>query len=139
MRTLLTLASLVLSQAFTTSGLSPKWMKEAEKKHARVALLAVPSLMTIAQATGEDPVAFLNSQPVATQLAFYSSAALLESLNLRRFGKDPFTLKDDEEPGKLLPLAASPNLHAVEDWTGRIAMLVAAGYFANTLGEAFGP
>lgn len=105
---------------------------EAEKKHGRVALLAVPSLMTIAAMTGEDPVQFLNQQPVATQLCFYSAAGLLETLNLKRFDAG-FKLKDGEEPGKLLPLRASEKLHNIEDWSGRVAMLLAAAYFANTL------
>ena len=119
----------------TTTPLKPftkGWVKEAEKKHSRVALLAVPSLMTIAAMTGDDPVQFLNNQPLATQLFFYSAAGALESLNLKRFDKG-FKLKDGEEPGKLLPLEASEQLHAVEDWAGRLAMLMATGYFVNTL------
>jgi hypothetical protein len=122
--------------AFTTptplNPFSNGWVKEAEKKHSRVALLAVPSLMTISAMTGDDPVQFLNNQPLATQLIFYSTAGALESLNLKRFDKG-FKLKDGEEPGKLLPLQANERLHNVEDWAGRLAMLTATGYFVSTL------
>ena len=116
----------------TPQPFSKGWVKEAEKKHSRVALLAVPSLMTIAAMTGEDPVPFLNHQPVTTQLLFYTTAGILESFNLKRFDKG-FRLKDGEEPGKLLPLKASEELQNIEDWAGRLAMLVATGYLATSL------
>ena len=108
-----------------------QWLREAEKKHARVALLAVPSMAAISAATGvADPVPWLNAQPASTQLIFYASAALVETLNLRRLDKDLFTLKDGEKPGKLLPVEASDAWHAAEDGAGRVAMLLAALAFA---------
>ena len=99
------------------------WLREAEKKHARVAMIAAPSLATIALATGDDPVPWLNQQPAMTQLLFYSTAGLLESLNLRRF--DPgFKLRVGETPGRLLDTAPNrTNLDVLEDNVGRLAML----------------
>tara|TARA_A100001015_G_scaffold302058_1_gene389793 strand:+ start:368 stop:790 length:423 start_codon:yes stop_codon:yes gene_type:complete len=136
MRAVTLILSFAACNAFTTpTALKPfsrGWVKEAEKKHSRVALVAVPSLMTIAAMTGEDPVQFLNNQPAATQLIFYSTAGLLETLNLKRFDKG-FNLKEGEEPGKLLPIQASETIQSVEDWAGRLAMVMAAGYFATTL------
>lgn len=137
--TILLVWTTTLCHAALTAPTPPKpftrgWVKEAEKKHSRVALLAVPSLMSIAAMTGEDPVSLLNSQPASTQLVFYATAGLFETLNLRRFDKG-FTLKQGEEPGKLLPLEASSELDAAEDWAGRLAMLAAAGYFAATLAQ----
>lgn len=105
--------------------LSPKrlaWLQEAEKKHTRVALLALPSLATIALTTGEDPVRWLNTQSALDQLVFYSVAGILESFNLRRLDKG-FTLKEGESPGRLLP-GDTPALDAIENGAGRIAMLI---------------
>lgn len=136
MRTLLVLVSVGMISAFTPATqqgpFSRSWVKEAEKKHSRVALLAVPSLMTIAAMTGEDPVQFLNNQPVVTQLVFYSTAGLLETRNLKRFDKG-FRLKEGEEPGKLLPVEATHQLNAAEDLAGRLAMVSAGGFFWTTL------
>lgn len=109
-----------------------KWLQEAEKKHGRAALVAAPSLAIIAMATGEDPVPWLNHQPGETQLTFYSVVGLLESLNLRRIDKG-FTLKSDEKPGRLLPIRSDvPSLNRVEDYAGRIAMLIAAATIASS-------
>lgn len=101
------------------------WLREAEKKHSRVALLALPTLAAISIVTGEDPVPWLNSQPASDQIAVYSVAAMLESVNLRRMDKG-FTLKDGEEPGKILPVTNVPDgLDGLEDALGRVAMLMA--------------
>lgn len=134
MNVFLTLLSLSAASAFTTptSPWSSTWLREAEKKHARVALLAVPTLVAIGAATGDDPVGWLNQQPAATQLLFYATAGVLESYNLRRFDAG-FTLKPSEEPGKLLPVSASPEWDVAEDVAGRTAMVAAAGFFAHTL------
>lgn len=133
----LLLGALATASAFKSPNMgvavSTKWVREAEKKHARVALLAVPSLVALGAMTGEDPVGWLNQQPAAAQLTFYASAGVLESYNLRRFDKG-FTLKESIVAGKLLPgKEPSPTLDAAEDWAGRAAMLIAAGFFANTL------
>ena len=103
------------------------WYREAEKKHARVALLAAPSLAVLSTFTPH-PVQWLNEQPVETQLTFYSVAAALETLNLRRIERG-IKLKEGEEPGrvfsKLIP-KPSETLDALEDGAGRLAMLVCA-------------
>ena len=135
MRALSVALTIALCEGFTAPGVKPfsdRWVREAEKKHARVALLAVPALVTIASATGQDPVQFLNAQPATTQILFYSAAGLLETLNLRRFDKG-FDLKPDEVPGKLLPVRSSAVLDGAEDALGRVAMVVAVGFFSATL------
>ncbi len=102
-----------------------KWFEEAEKKHGRVALLAVPTLYAIQSATGGDPIPWLNAQPYAVQTLFYTVAACAETLNLKRLDKG-FTLKDDEIPGKLIAsVQPSPVLNTIENGAGRVAMLVA--------------
>lgn len=112
--------------------LSPGWIKEAEKKHARVALLAAPSLALIALATGDDPTGWLNAQPLSTQIPFYGTATMLETLNLRRFDKG-FTLKEGEIPGKLLPIDASETLEGMEDNLGRLAMIGVTGVLLSSV------
>ena len=134
MNVFLTLLGLSAASAFTTptSPWSSTWLREAEKKHARVALLAVPTLVAVGAATGDDPVGWLNQQPAATQLLFYATAGVLESYNLRRFDAG-FTLKPSETPGKLLPVSTVPEWDVAEDVAGRTAMIAAAGFFAHTL------
>jgi hypothetical protein len=114
------------------SPVGESWAREAEKKHGRVAMVAVPTLLAIHMATGEDPVRFLNAQPASTQLTFYALAGTLESLNLRRFDRG-FALKPDAEPGKLLPVDAPAQWRRAEDQAGRVAMLIAACFFSASL------
>ena len=124
---------LTTASAFSIPTTTSPWVREAEKKHGRVAMLAVPSLALLAMLNdGADPVPWLNAQPESTQLVFYASAAALESLNLRRF-EDLFALKPGEEPGKLLPVEASETWHNAEDYVGRVSMLVATSILASSL------
>lgn len=126
MRAVLLLSLLATCDSLRSPPKSPPfsrgWAKESEKKHGRVALLAVPSLIAISTITSENPFLFLNNQPVETQLISYSIAGLLETLNLFRFERG-FNLKRGELPGKLLPFNASKTFEEVEDWSGRVAML----------------
>lgn len=121
------------STAFQIDASGFAWMREAEKKHARAAMVALPSLALIASATGGDPVPWLNSQPAATQLFFYSSAGILETLNLRRVGEG-FALKEGEVPGRTLPWVPEvpTSLDALEDTVGRTAMIVVAATLASS-------
>ena len=118
----------------TLSDARSKWLREAEKKHARIALLALPALSAITMAnSGQDPVPWLNAQPAATQLIFYSVGGLFETLNLKRFDKS-FTLKAGEQPGKLLPIdAVPPTLDLLEDGAGRLAMLATFAMLVNSV------
>ena len=119
--------------AFFVDASNLAWMREAEKKHARAAMVALPSLMLIASATGEDPVPWLNAQPAATQLGFYAAVGTLEALNLRRLDRG-FALKPGEIPGRVLPWAdADAALHTIEDEVGRVAMLATAGVLLGSL------
>ena len=102
---------------------SAGFVRDSEKKHGRVALLALPTLATIYAVAGENPVPYLSKQPVSTQIEFFSGMALLESLSLSRFGPN-FSLKEGVVPGNFPPLAL-PNKPSddFEDAAGRIAML----------------
>ena len=125
---------LVASSGLTvTPSVHTNWLKEAEKKHGRVAILSIPALIAISGSNhGIDPVPWLNSQPVDTQLFFYSTAGVFEAFNLRRFGKG-FTLKEGEVPGKLFNVTARPNLELVENVVGRAAMVISAGILFTSL------
>jgi hypothetical protein len=104
---------------------SDGWVREAEKKHGRAAMLALPTLVALSAADpSADPVKWLNSQPVDFQLEAYSLAAVLESFNLRRLGKG-FSLKEGVEPGRVWDSGKTipPLLSLSEDIVGRFAML----------------
>lgn len=112
-----------------------RWLREAELKHGRVAMLAIPTLALLASdpTTSQAPVDWLNAQPASTQLTFYAVAATLEAANLRRFESAPsplpWRLKDDATPGQLLRAGRRRSPSVVDDVEvaiGRAAMLVAA-------------
>lgn len=137
--TFLVIATFAPVTCFTPASLTParqKWFREAEKKHSRVALLALPSLTALMAANnGMDPVPWLNSQPVTTQLAFYSVAATVESFNLRRLDKG-FLLKETAIPGKLLNIISYPAyLDTFEDYAGRSAMIVTFLMLVSSIGS----
>jgi hypothetical protein len=104
------------------------WLRESEKKHGRIALLAIPALASIALTTGENPLPFLNAQSAPAQVAFYSLVGALESVNLERLDEG-FTLKDNAIPGRVLPVsnATIARFEGLEDAAGRIAMLAVVG------------
>ena len=108
------------------------WLLEAEKKHGRVALLAVPSLLTIAAATGEDPVPWLSQQDTSVQLTFFSAAAVVEAASLRRF-ENGFDLAEGVTPGVWGNANATEFETQLEDASGRVAMLAATGMLASSL------
>jgi len=132
-RATLLLTSLAAVTAFKIP-VSAAWLGEAEKKHGRVALLALPTLLGIASVTQSDPILWLNSRPVADQAVFYSVAATLESLNLRRLAPG-FDLRAGEQPGKLLRDTPDPPpaLDARETVAGRAAMLAMLPFFFASL------
>lgn len=100
-----------------------RFVREAELKHARVAIAALPTLALIATTTHHNPVTFLSEQSLDVQLAWFSGIGTLEALSLRRFGPD-FTLKPGVEPGHYPPLPCPPE-RDIELAVGRPAMLAA--------------
>ena len=84
---------------------SQAFVRDAEKKHARVAMLAVPTLMALSSQEGNmaHAVSWLSHQPMNEQLAFFSTAAIVEAAaTLPRLGPR-FTLKEGVLPGNLRP------------------------------------
>lgn len=98
---------------------SPEYVQDAERKHGRVALLALPALAAIAT-FDPHPVTYLSRQPVDAQLLFFAVAGVAEAASLSRLGPR-FTLR--VPPGVYPPLRAMPSLDAVENTAGRAAML----------------
>lgn len=112
---------------------SERFVKDAEKKHGRVALLALPTLSTIASVTGENAVTWLSNQPMDTQLIFFSVVGALETVYLNRF-QGTFDLKDEVIPGNFSPLPVpESNVDFIEDTFGRLAMLSVFIYMAENL------
>jgi hypothetical protein len=102
---------------------SAGFLREAEKKHARVALLALPTLGAIAASTGANPVTWLSTQPVSTQAMFFATAGVLEGFTFARLAPN-FSLKEGIVPGKFLDVKdVDERSDAIEDGAGRIAML----------------
>lgn len=116
----------------------PGFIAEAEFKHARVAMVAVPSLALISALTTHDPVTFLSDQPIDVQLACFAGFGTLEAASLSRLGP-LFTLRPDVTPGVFPPLSpSSQKLIDAELQTGRVAMLAVAGFmFEDLLAHAF--
>ena len=130
----LVVASLTYLPLTTSGGVpSDAFVREAEVKHGRVAMLALPTLAAIAAATGDDPVRFLSQQPPDVQAAVFASAGTLEGLTFARLGPR-FSLRDGVTPGKLWEAPHPPAAARAEDLAGRAAMIAAAATIAGSLG-----
>lgn len=107
------------------------WQKEAEKKHGRVAMLAVPALLALGAGGVEEPVRWLSQQSVDTQAVFFSASAVLEAATgLPRLGYG-FALKPGVAPGIYPPLGPpTERADRIETALGRAAMLTAAAMLA---------
>ena len=101
---------------------SEGFVREAEKKHARTALLALPTLATIYGATGHNPVTYLSEQSADVQAGFFVVAGLMETVGLSRLAPG-FGLADGVEPGNWGVETVDPQLDELEDGLGRVAML----------------
>jgi hypothetical protein len=100
------------------------WLKETEKKHSRVALLALPALFALKGTGVEEPISYLSQQPLGTQIDFFSLSAILEAgVSLPRF-QNFFDLKEGLVPGNVLGAENVPkSLDNAETGLGRMAMI----------------
>ena len=109
------------------------FIKEAEFKHARVAMLSLPAFAALSYSGVDEPVKWLSQQPLETQLAFFATAGAVEGATLTRFGPN-FSLKQEFDPGNVLGVG---NVSAAsvdsELYVGRAAMLGAACAIAMAL------
>lgn len=121
------------SFAYRLPRLNNNFVRECEFKHARVAIVAAPTLAVMNVVGIDEPVRWLSEQPVDTQLTFFSSAALVEATSLARLGPD-FTLKKGLEPGNYF---SNKTVDAdLELISGRYFMLASAGIMAAALMHA---
>ena len=107
------------------------FVKEAEFKHARVALLSLPALAALSAAGADEPVKWLSQQSFDTQASFFADTGVIEAFSLARLGSR-FSLKDGLEPGNVLRLSNVSNSFVdCELYAGRAAMLGAAYVIAS--------
>lgn len=112
------------------------FIEEAEFKHARVAMMALPALAALSASGVDEPVKWLSQQPIDTQLTFFGTAGIIEAASLARLGPR-FSLKEDLVPGNVFGLSnVSTSLVNSELYAGRAAMLGAACAFASALSVA---
>ena len=138
--------SLVPTVAAYNTGSVPKFVREAEIKHGRVAMVSsvtIPLLDTISpDGLG---VNFVNNMPVENQLlllGIFGCSEFSQMLKAYNFPSDTnkwFTFKDDHVPGDynfdLLNVSNPDNLDKIksnEMFVGRLAML---GVFSEMLSE----
>ena len=115
------------------SKVDKNFVRDSEIKHGRTALLALPTMIAINAITGENPVTYLSSQSLDSQVNFFTAAGLVEAGYLSRFGPN-FTLKEGVEPGKLVSnIVPDKNLVFLEDVAGRAAMLGVSAYMLSNL------
>lgn len=133
------LGTMLLLHACTANAASLQldgaYLRETEKKHARVAMLAVPALLVLGAQGVDAPVSWLSHQPLDAQLEFFSAAGVLEAwATLPRY-QARLRLKDTVEPGNFLPAAwrVPEPLDRAEDMVGRAAMLCASTLMLSEL------
>jgi hypothetical protein len=107
---------------------------EYERKHARVAMLAFPALELLSANGVDEPVRWLSTQPVDTQLMFFATAGILEAgATLPRF-EGLLNLKNNITPGQFTPLGpATKEAEQVEVWIGRTVMIITFAWLVNGL------
>lgn len=108
---------------------TPAYVRDAERKHGRVALLAIPTLVAIST-VDPAPASYLARQPVDTQVLFFSLVGILEAASLSRLGPK-YSLR--VPPGTYPPLKPRPSLDAIEDGAGRAAMLGVSTFLVTSL------
>ena len=110
---------------------SDGFLREAEIKHGRVAMVSAATLGTLSALGVEHPAQALSSSPASQQILFFSLVGLAEAATyLPRFAA-AFSLKDGIVPGVFPPgRRAEEDLPALvaEDVAGRAAMLATAAF-----------
>lgn len=135
--TSLLLALLVTPPTASALRVEASFLREAEKKHARVAMLALPTLLALQAAGVDSPAGWLASQPVDTQIDFFSGAGVVESaLTLPRYRKG-FRLREGVYPGGIFRTEeAPPAADLAEDLVGRASMLAATVFLLSDVATA---
>jgi hypothetical protein len=108
---------------------SDAFVRDAEIKHGRVALVSGAVLATLASVGLEHPSAALAHSSIDTQLEFFSAIGIADAaIYLPRFAS-MFSLRDGVVPGKLIPgMHATPEFTRIELNVSRCAMLAVFFY-----------
>ena len=108
---------------------SKGFIKDAELKHGRVALVSGAVLAALSSAGVAHPTAALATMPLQDQLLFFSAIGVAEAATYLPRLDGMFSLKDTVFPGRLLPWA-SPTTGAREFElnTCRAVMLLVFAY-----------
>lgn len=131
MRTIQTLLLVVsTSHAFIVPSPSyPKipseaFVRDAEIKHGRVALVSGTVLASLASMGVEYPTAALSQCPIDAQLIFFSLIGMTEAVTYLPRLSSKFSLRDGVVPGELIPrVKAEPWLARFELNVSRVAMM----------------
>lgn len=108
---------------------SDDFVKDAEIKHGRVAMVSGTVLSSLASAGIEHPTAALSQCPMDAQLIFFSAIGIAEAATYLPRLSSMFSLRDDAVPGELIPrVTAEPWLSRIELNVSRVAMITVLLY-----------
>lgn len=135
MRTIQILCLLVsASHALVVPTTPPKvpsdaFVRDAEIKHGRVALVSGTVLASLASMGVEHPTAALSQCPIDAQLIFFSLIGMTEAVTYLPRLSSKFSLRDGVVPGELIPrVTAEPWLARFELNLSRVAMMTVILY-----------
>ncbi len=108
---------------------SDAFVKDAEIKHGRVALVSGAVLTALAFAGLEHPSTALAHSSIETQIEFFSAIGIAEAATYLPRLSSMFSLRDGVVPGKFIPgVNAKPGLTRIELNVSRCAMLTVFFY-----------
>lgn len=103
---------------------SEAYVRDAEIKHGRVALVSGAVLASLASTGIEHPTAALSQCPIDVQLMFFSLIGITEAATYLPRLSSKFSLRDGVVPGELIPLVKAGSwLTQIELNVSRVAML----------------
>lgn len=108
---------------------SDAFVRDAEIKHGRVAMVSGTVLASLTAAGIDHPTAALSHCPVDAQVLFFSAIGIAEAATYLPRLSSMFSLRDDAVPGELIPrVTAEPWLSRMELNVSRVAMITVLLY-----------
>ena len=116
---------------------SKDFIREAEIKHGRVALLSGGVLSGLLASGVEHPTQALESLPPMVQLMFFSAIGLAEAAVYLPRLSTGFSLKDGIEPGKMFArISATQQARDVELVVTRLAMIAVFAFMLHDVSSS---